>query len=107
MKKEASPARAPVVQPIDPFLPETGWPRQIDPAYGLEPAQAADQRPIRCRSIVEKGRADSLAQFTIGDSSANGVLESAFECFMKQGWLRLDRSAQAYPKNFFQEQATD
>src|ERR1043166_2697869 len=107
MKKEASRARAPMVQPIDPFLPETGRPRQIDPAYRLQPAQAANERSIRRRAIEEKRRADSFAQFAIGDASADGVLERALQSFVGSSGPRFNRSAQTHAKNFLQEQAAD
>src|SRR2546423_13972498 len=107
MRKEASRAGAPVVQPIDPFLPETGWPRQIDPAHRLKPAKAADDWAVGRGPIEEERRTDSFAQFPVGDASADRVLQRAYERFMGDRWLRFNRCAQRYAEDFFQEQTAN
>src|SRR2546423_12335231 len=93
MRREASLARAPMVQPIDPFLPETGWPCQIDPAYRPEPAQAADKRAARSRPIEEKWRPEFFTQFSIGDPSADGVLQRGLERLAGKRGLHFDSAA--------------
>ena len=96
-----------MVEPIDPFLPETGGSRQIDPAHGFQPAQTTDERVIGCRTIEEERRAYLLAKFSIGNPAADGVLKCAFERLAREGGLRFDRRAQTYAENFFQEQAAN
>src|SRR5438876_612467 len=107
MKREASRAGAPMVEPIDPFLPETGWPRQIDPAHWLEPAQAAHDRTIRGRAIEKERRTDSLAQLAIGDPAADRMVENVLDRFAGQGGPRFDRRAQTHAENFLEKQSAN